>query len=105
MATRFEIGYVGIIIFGAIFLIALIVSICLAIYYIPVFKMLSGKKKAESEIESLPVSVTGNNYNNDELIAVISAAVAAYLSDTSVETVPLMKADTKFKVVSFRKVR
>lgn len=96
--------------FGAIFLIALIVMICLAIYYIPVFKMLSGKKKEDSVtvIESPvyePITNYNSNNNDDELLAVISAAVAAYLSDTSVETVPLMKADTKFKVVSFRKVR
>ena len=70
-------------------------------------------KKSESpeetaEVESEPVIIIEEESYEDEneLIAVISAAVAAYLNSVSEVTISEISAPaTKFRVVSFRKVK
>lgn len=84
-----------------IVIVLMIVLIYLIIAYRP-DKVKSAAPIAEG------VSIAGPNSvsSNEELIAVISAAVTAYMNDTadSTSTASIMP-DTKFKVVSFRKVK
>lgn len=49
--------------------------------------------------------IAAETANDIELIAVITAAITAYLNDSTPDTTSSIAPNTKFRVVSFKKVR
>jgi Oxaloacetate decarboxylase, gamma chain. len=93
-------------------ILAVSLIVVFAIYLLTSKK--SGKSETTAEIENEPVIINAieesyeEETDDNELIAVISAAVAAYLNsaDAVISNITAVtEPATKFRVVSFRKVK
>lgn len=99
-------GQLAVLGLGMVFLILIILWVILEVFKIIFYKPVSAKKEISSPVPTaVPETVEPEiqeDDNSDELVAAISAAVAAYLSDeAAAKNTPV----SGFRVVSFKKVR